>query len=119
VTRDLRTRLLYSNARSEIDAQLDRRLASLREWFGGKDGTDTDIDGEELIERDRRRGGGAWVVHEVHVAWCPTPAGQSSVLDALRGCCAVQRVRAVGTRLRAALYFSPAGLVGTGSGPDP
>ena len=66
MTRDLRTRLLHPDARSEVDAQLECRLARLRKQVGCEDGADADVDGQELIELDERRRRRLRVVEQVH-----------------------------------------------------
>ncbi len=66
MTRDLRARLLDPDAGAEVDPQFDRGFARFGKWLGRDDGTDADVDLQELIEVDGRRGRRARVVHEMH-----------------------------------------------------
>lgn len=83
---DLHARLLDACGRTEIDAELQGRLACLRKSLHG---ADADVDSEELLEINARRRGSArivagvhcgppWRVRGVRLVSCQVPASQLS-----------------------------------------
>lgn len=63
---DLCARVLHADTGSEVYPHLYRGFARFGKRFGRNYGTDTNIDRQELIERDGRRDWRARVVREMH-----------------------------------------------------
>lgn len=72
---DLGAGFFEADGWAEIDGEFQGGFAGFGEDFGGGDGADADVHGEELIEADGGGGGGGGIGDEVHEGSLAQSAG--------------------------------------------